>query len=641
MKTALALLSVCLFVACSAEPLRPSFEYPITSTQRHSDWIHYGGDSGGQHFSPLSQIDRNNVSRLVEVWRYSYGIPNSKQMMSAQATPLKLPDGAGGSLVFCTPDNRVIALNPQSGQEKWIFEGNVDDRGERPMRCRGVSYVETPDTVCPARLLLASHDRRLFAINALSGLPCDDFGDGGQVQLSGYNPQDPAAVSNASPPAIAGNLAIVGSTVVDFARSKAPRGTVQAIDVISGDERWRFDPLQDHLHSGGANVWAPISVDNNLAMVYLPTSAPSPDFYGAMRPGNNDYANAVVALDSSTGEVVWYFQHVHHDLWDFDSPAQPILFDLERNGKSIPALAQLTKQGYVFVFDRRDGTPMFPVLEQPVPSSSIAGEQTSPTQPRPMAPEQLIDPFLPPENAFGLTPFDRYHCQQQLEDIVDLGLFTPLSEQPTLMFPGSLGGANWGGGALLESQDILITNLNNVPFVGRLIPQSNLADTAIEQPVAGRGMTVSMQGTPYAVEIKPLQSFLGVPCNEPPWGQLVAVDLREGQILWRQPLGSVHDMTPVLLPFTVNWGTPNLGGGIATAGGLFFIAATMDKTLRGFDVRSGELLWKAQLPADGTATPMTYTDQGLQYLVINAGGHHMFGRSQSDVIVAYALEEQP
>ena len=622
--------------SCSAEPLKPVFDYPIGASQATSSWHYYGGDPGGKHYSPLSEIHRDNVAQLREVWRFHYGNNAADQAFSAQSTPLHLPEEAGASLVFCAPDNRVIALDPNSGSQRWLFDGQISSAGERPMRCRGVSYVDTQTEICPQRVLLASHDRRLFAIDAHTGLPCEDFGTGGQIELAGFNPADPAAVSNASPPAIISGLAIVGSTVVDFARAVAPRGIVQAIDVVTGQERWRFDPLQGQPQSGGANVWAPMSVDEGLSMVFLPTSAPSPDYYGVKRPGNNDYANSVVALDAASGKVLWHFQHVHHDLWDFDSPAQPILF--ERDG--VPALVQLTKQGYVYVLDRRTGTPLFPVLEQPVPSSSVPGEVTSLTQPRPTAPEQLIDPFLPPAKAFGVTPIDRSDCRQQLQEIVDLGLFTPLSEQPTLMFPGSLGGMNWGGGAMLESHGVLITNLNNVPFVGRLIPQATMASIQLEQPKAGRGVTVTMQGTPYAVEIKPLQSFLGIPCNPPPWGQLVAVDLSSGELLWRQPLGSVHDMAPVPLPFEVNWGTPNLGGGIATAGGVFFIAATMDKTLRAFDVRSGEVLWKTRLPADATATPMTYRSNGRQYLVINAGGHHMFGREQSDALIAYALEEE-
>ena len=359
------------------------------------------------------------------------------------------------------------------------------------------------------------------------------------------------------------------------------------------------------------------------------------------RPGDNAYANSVVALDLTSGELRWYFQHVRHDLWDYDSPAQPILFDWNKNGETIPALAQPTKQGFIFVLDRRSGKSLWEITEQPVPPSQIPGEIAASTQPKPIAPPPLIDAFLMPGQAWGLTPWDRGQCAKQLEELDSLGLFTPLSEKLTLLLPGSLGGANWGGGAVLADSGVLILNINTAPFTGQLIPTEGIPITEAggDHPTSGQRFQVAMKGTPYTVELGTLLSPLGIPCSAPPWGKLVAVDLVKGKILWEKALGSVHEMGPFPLPFHIEWGTPNLGGGIATAGGLFFIGATMDRQLRAFDVTSGETLWRYTLPVDAAATPMTYTYQGRQYLVINAGGHFMFNREQSDYLFAFALPE--
>lgn len=624
---AVGLLLAVLCSACAASP--GGMDYDVAPN--NTPWSVFGGDAGGKHYSTANQINRQNVRYLQKAWQFNYGKTLSSAGFSAQSTPILTPKAAGESLVFCSPDNRVIALDPIDGVLRWEFDPKIDKRGERAFRCRGLTYADVDSLDCPQRLYLASHDRRLIAINANNGKRCDGFGRAGEVTLFGFDPDDPAAVSNSSPPALINGTLVVGSTVVDFARANAPRGVVQAFDVASGAEQWRFDPLLQ-AGSGGANVWAPISVDSIHNLVFLPTSAPSPDYYGVHRPGNNDYANSVVALDAHSGDVVWSFQHVHHDLWDYDTPAQPILFDWQ----GTPALAQLTKQGFVFVLDRITGKPLFPVHETPVPASQIEGEQAALTQPKPLLPPQLIDPFLTPDQAFGLTPFDRASCRRKLEQLVDIGLFTPINTKPTLLYPGSLGGSNWGGGALLPS-GVLITNVNNVPFVGQLLNQEQTA--VVETPQAGRAMHVAMQDTPYTLKIEALNSFLGIPCSQPPWGKLVAIDLIQGKILWQQALGSVHDMAPISLPFDIDWGTPNLGGGIATEGGLFFIGATMDRRFRAFNTDTGEVLWQTDLPFDGTAIPMTYTLAGRQFVVINAGGHHMFGRKQGDALIAFALPE--
>ncbi len=612
-------------------------------------WQHYGGDPGGRHYSTLAQIDRDNVEALDVAWIFRSGdearFGEAMARTSAQSTPILLPAEAGESLVYCTPFDRVIALDPDNGGQRWEFDPGIDRGGDRPFRCRGVAYAEearTPaENACRHRLYLATHDRRLWAIDALDGTPCPGFGEGGSVALYGVAEFAAGDVSTSSPPVIARDMVITGSTVIDFARAETPRGTVQAFDALSGEPRWQFDPLEGHPGSGSANVWAPISVDADNGLLFLPTSAPSPDYYGVARPGDNRYANSIVALDITSGDVRWHFQHVRHDLWDYDTPAQPILFDWRRDGAKVPALAQVTKQGFVFVLNRLTGESFWEITEQPVPPSDIPGEHAAPTQPKPIAPPQLIDPFVTPENAWGLTPWDRGDCKRQLTALGNLGLFTPISEKLTIMFPGSLGGANWGGGALLDDAGILLVNVNNLAFTGRLLPISENAETVEGQdhPAAGQRMRVNMRGTPYSVDIGALQSPLGIPCNAPPWGKLVAVDLYRGVIDWEVPLGSVHEMGPVNLPFHIEWGTPNLGGGIATAGGLFFIAATMDRQFRAFDSHSGESLWRYTLPVDATALPMTYDYKGRQYVVINAGGHSMFQRGYGDYLYAFALPD--
>jgi len=610
-------------------------------------WQYYGGDQGGSHYSHAAQISRDNVADLEVAWVHRSGdqqrLPELMNNTSAQSTPLLLPAAAGESLVYCTPFNRVIALDPANGALRWQHDPQIKLQGERPFRCRGVAYYEEtriPEgTACRHRLYSNTHDRRLLALDALDGQPCRGFGQDGQLRLHGST-QPADMISTSSAPAVAAGIVITGSTVVDFHYASAPRGTVQAFDSLTGELRWRFDPLQGHPESGGANVWAPMSVDEELGLVYLPTSTPSPDYYGVNRPGDNTYANSVVALELATGGVRWHFQHVRHDLWDYDTPAQPILFDWNKNGDTIPALAQPTKQGFIFVLDRRNGESLWEITEQPVPPSQIPGEMAARTQPKPIAPPPLLDSFLMPSQAWGLTPWDRADCARQLNELDNLGLFTPLSEKLTLMLPGSLGGANWGGGAMLGDSGVLVLNVNTAPFTGRLIPATRSPDERghRDHPTHGQRMRVPMQGTPYDVEVGTLVSPLGIPCSPPPWGKLVAVDLVKGVILWEKALGSVHELGPVTAPFHINWGTPNLGGGIATAGGLFFIGATMDRQFRAFDVETGETLWQHTLAVDATATPMTYLYKGHQYVLINAGGHAMFGREHGDYLYAFALE---
>ena len=611
-------------------------------------WLYYGGDQGGRHYSSSAQINTDNVADLEVAWISRSGDVETygEEMLltSGQSTPILLPLEAGESLVYCTAYNRVIALDPGTGDTRWSFDPHIQHGDNQSFRCRGVSYVEEKRVAlgdaCRYRIISATQDRTLIAIDALNGKPCKNFGNNGEVKLDSNAQHVAGKVSSSAAPVISNGVVVVGSTIQDFVQSKSPRGVVKALSSLDGSLLWEFDPLLGNENSGSANVWSQMSIDEKNQVVYLPTSAPSPDYYGKARPGNNLFANSIVALDLTSGAMRWHFQHVHHDLWDYDSPAQPILFDWEKNEKTVPAVALLTKQSLIFVFNRLTGEPLWEINERPAPPSLISGEITAGSQPWPVAPPPLIDAFLMPEQAWGPVSLGARDCADQITKLNNLGLFTPLSEKLTLMYPGSLGGANWGGGAMIGETGKLLVNVNNLAFTGKLIRTRDMsADSSNKQdhPGAGQRMQVTMQGTPYTVEIGALESSLGVPCNPPPWGKLVLVDLVRGTIDWQVALGSAHELGSVKLPFQLDWGTPNLGGGIATAGGLFLIGATMDRQFRAFSSATGEQLWRYQLPVDATATPMTYVYQGRQYVVINAGGHMIFRRGYGDYLYAFAI----
>jgi quinoprotein glucose dehydrogenase len=623
-----------------------------------NDWPVYGGDAEGRRWSPLADVTRENVTRLREAWRIRTGDldvdPPPPGHMAFQATPILV----GGLLVLPTPLGRVLALDPATGAERWRFDATVASRRYPEFTSRGVAawsdVAAAPDAACRTRVFAATVESRLFAIDAATGRRCPGFGTNGEVSLrEGVGEIDGFEYTISSPPLVAGDLVVVGSAIGDNRRVTMPRGIVRGYDARTGRLAWAWDPIprtgedpafrewqsEQAARVGAANAWSILSYDAARDFVFVPTSSPSPDYFGGERLGSNRYANSVVALRAKTGEVAWHYQIVHHDLWDYDVPAQPVLTEIVRDGRSIPVVVQATKMGWLFVLHRDTGEPVFPVEERPVPPSDVPGEQASPTQPFPTAMPSLVPQRLRPEDAWGVTPLDRKSCRDQISALRNEGIYTPPSLQGTLMYPGNAGGSNWGSLAIEPARRVAVLNTTNLPFMVRLIPRADFE----REKQAGGGLLglrefAAQEGTPYGMVRQPLQSPLQLPCAPPPWGTLAAVSLDDAKILWQVPLGTVPDKLPVSLP--VKMGLPNLGGPLVTAGGLVFIGASMDGDLRAFDVETGAELWRQRLPAGGNANPMTYrAANGKQYLVIAAGGHGKLGTRRGDWVVAFALPD--
>lgn len=621
-------------------------------------WSDWGATPAGTRYSDADSITPQNAKRLKRAWTYSTGeVTRRSEAMLANSSAETTPILAAGSLVTCTPFGRVVALNPATGEEKWAFDANIDDSFTIPNQymCRGVVQWQDPLATagehCAHRILYATVDLRLLSIDAYDGQRCEGFGDQGEVRVVPDVPlQHKGELKLASPPAVVGDVVAVGSMVLDNVRYNAPRGVIRGFHVRTGEPVWQFDPIpredgpteNDWLDgsretAGAANMWSTMSVDTERGLLFIPTSSASPDYYGGLRPGDNRHANSVVALDGASGEVRWAYQLIHHDIWDYDTPSQPTLVDIEKQGQTVPALVQPSKQGFLYVLDRRTGEPVFPIEEKPVPQQPAPGEWLSPTQPIPSLPEPLLNTQLTPDDAFGFTFWDKGQCRKKIAAARYEGLYTPPSEQGTITYPAASGGANWGGAAVDTASQTLFINSSRVASVITLIPRRSEGGGGVE--VTATADVSSMQGTPYEVRREWLLSPWGAPCTPPPWGGLSAYDLTTGKKRWDVPLGSINHQVPIPLPFDWNLGTPNIGGPVATAGGVLFIAATMDQYLRAFDMATGEELWKAKLPAGSQTTPMTYRWQGRQYVVIATGRHLWFGTPQGDEIVAYSLPE--
>ena len=655
----------------------------------HAGWSLPGGEMGGGHFSAASQITRANVANLEVAWTHRSGdfregesfidgLTGEEPLQSSwQATPILIED----HLVFCTPFNRIISVNAETGEERWSYTPDIDLDAFPMPRCRGVTQWINPavaaGATCHVVVIAPLMDARVIGLDAPSGERCS-FGQQSELDLSeGLGPFETGFYMLNTPPAIVGNTLITGGSIADNVTTAMPSGVVRAYDLSEGGVLWAWEPLVGPdgtppskeesangdpamFRQGTTNAWSFFSVDPELGLVFVPTGNTSADYYGGHREGLDYYSSSVVALRVADGEVAWHFQTVRHDIWDFDVPSQPTLFDIERDGKLVRGLAQTTKQGYVYLLDRATGDPLFPIIETPVPQGAVAGDFTAPTQPIPSKPRSLFDLPGEQESVWGLTPWDKGACADVLASLRYEGPFTPPDVQGSLHMPSAFGGHNWGGPAIDRARGKLIVNTLHVGTVVQMIPRDqcdsgggqgihSASEQATEsaqtvadiEPVAlGPFLAEPSAGTPFCDRRwLGFVSPLGAPCTPPPWGTLAAIDLASGEVDWQVPLGTTRDMAP--WPFWYIKGSPNLGGPVVTASGLTFIGATTDHFLRAFDTNTGEELWKGRLPTSGHGLPITYQlrDDSKQFVVIAAGGHASLGTPPGDYLVAFTLPE--
>lgn len=634
-----------------------------------NDWAYYGRDAGGQRWTPLTQITPDNVRHLKQAWEFRTGdLPREGENkngyeFNVEVTPIKV----GDTLYICTPHSQVIAIDASSGQQRWRYDPKPDTGNNAYLACRGVAYYQAnaqhPSSTCPARIIAPVADARLMALNADTGQPCDDFGDHGFVSLRehlGVVPRGFHFVT--SPPLVAQDRVILGGWIYDGQKTNEPSGAVRAFDPVTGHLVWAWDvgrpgsPVAypapgEALTPGTPNAWGVYTADVERGLVYLPTGNAVPDYYGAgRRPFDEQYSSSVVALDINTGAPRWYFQTLHHDLWDMDVPIGPSLVDLTQpDGTRVPALVQTTKRGELFVLNRETGEPITAVRERPAPSGGLPGDQTAPTQPYSIDMPSFAPPDLRESDAWGITPFDQLLCRIEFRQMDYRGAFTPFSlNKKTLVYPAFDGVIDWHGASIDPERQRLYANLSYIPFVAQSFTRADAETKGLVQAWDGKGppprpkkFAINPQyGTPYVTKVDPWLGILGAPCKAPPWGQLAAVELQTRTLAWKYDIGTTRDTGPLGLRFNLPLPTGifNIGGNIITRSGLIFIGATADDYLRAFDAASGEELWHARLPAGGQATPMTYIGKnGKQYVVIAAGGHGGLQTRSGDYLEAFTL----
>ena len=632
--------------------------YDLAFGLEEKEWRHYGKTQGGSRFSPLTQVTPDNVGGLETAWIYHTGpAPESAtgRKPSFQVTPLKI----GELLYICTGYNDVIALDAENGQEVWRHSPDVNDKGVMIRTCRGLAQYRVPGAsgFCSHRIYTATIDSRLIALDSRNGKPCPEFGKFGEVDLLAHMGEvEKGYYFSTSPPTIVRGRLILGGWVTDGQSVGEPSGVIRAFDAASGEFSWAFDsgrpdrqglpPEGQSFTRGSPNSWAPMSADEDLGIVYVPTGNATPDYFGGHRTENDDkFSSSVIALDAETGKVRWSFQTTHHDVWDYDVASQPVLIDLPDGTRG---LLQPTKRGEVFFLDRETGTPIAEVKELPVPQAKIPGDWLSPTQPFSVGMPSFEGPKPSEQDMWGITPIDQAYCRILYQRARFEGTFTPIQhDRPTIVWPGYLGGINWGSVSVDPGRQIMVVNSTHIANYNQLIERSE-ADKLGVAPMSAdnpRFSSISAQaGTPFASRVFPFLSPIGVPCQEPPYGLISAVDLNSRSLLWQKEIGTSRDSGPFLLPtvLPIPMGVPNLGGTVTTESGLIFIGATQEHMFRAFDISSGRELWKVRLPAGAQSTPAVYWSEksNRQMVVVAAGGHPAFGSGYSDTLIAFALPKQ-
>ncbi|MFP1679463.1 membrane-bound PQQ-dependent dehydrogenase, glucose/quinate/shikimate family [Alloalcanivorax sp. C16-2] len=662
------------------------------------DWPAYGGDHAAQRYSTLEQINRDNVGELKRAWTYRTG-DLLEERWGAETTPLKV----GDDVFLCTSRNILISLDAASGEENWRHDPEVSkDAIPYTAACRGVTYYEVPPGgrdgneaggdapdndgdhlvaasgeaaarrtgnvddggACAKRIFSGTLDGRLIAVDAATGEPCQDFGDGGQVDIkNNMGETPPGYVSINSAPVVVRDTLITGHQVLDGQRRDAPSGVIKAYDAITGELKWAWDagrpdhsePLTgDAIYTRGSpNMWTTAVGDNQLGLVYLPMGNSAADYWSTPRSdAENEWGTSLVALDVTTGKPVWHFQVAHKDVWDYDLGSQPTLLDFPTDDGPVPALLLPTKQGEVYVFNRRTGEPLVDIEERPVPQGGAEPEQRSATQPFSNY-HSLKQPDLTEHDMWGMTPFDQMYCRIQYRQADYRGMYTPPNaNRPWIEFTGYNGGSDWGSVALDPNRGVMIANYNITPNYNRLVPREKADEygwVPREEKEGGdhggaEGQGDPQAGTPYAIDVNAgwRVKWTGLLCKQPPYGGIRAVDVKTGETLWDRPFGTARANGPwgirSGLPITI--GTPNNGGAVVTAGGLIFIAAATDDLIRAIDIETGETVWQDALPAGGQANPLIYEADGRQYLMIVATGHHFMETPSGDYVITYALPDR-
>lgn len=656
---------------------------PLADAGQPADWSHWSGSSTkGERFAALEQINKDNVNDLQVAWTFRHGdMPVSTGAGAEdQITPLQV----GDTLYTCSAYGKVFALDVDSGKQRWSY----DPKASAPswQRCRGLAYygdVAVPTTTaaagavnsptpqgvtvtavaspeplqtgssCKGRIFLPTIDARLVALDAETGTPCADFGNQGVVDLTvDMGEVKPGYYGQTSTPLVAGNLVVVGGRVADGWSTGEPPGVVRAFDVHTGALVWAWDPGNPDITQrppagqtytrGTPNVWSAMSYDEKLGLIYLPTGNATPDFWAGYRTEADDkYGSSIVAVEVKTGRPRWVFQTTHHDLWDFDLPAQPLLYDVpDENGGTQPALIQVTKQGMIFMINRETGKAIAEVKELPVPQGNVEGERYSPTQPFSVGMPQIGNQQLKESDMWGATVFDQLLCRIEFAGMRHQGVYTPPGLDRSLQMPGSLGGMNWGSVSVDPTTGYMFVNDMRLGLANYQIPRDKMPKNA-----SGIEMgAVPQEGTPFGAMRERFMSPLGVPCQKPPFGTMTAIDLKTRQIAWQVPVGTVQDTGPlgIKMRLPIPIGMPTLGPTLATQSGLvFFAGAQGDYYLRAFDRDTGKEVWKGRLPVGSQGGPMTFVSPktGRQFIVITAGGARQ-SPDRGDYVIAYALPEK-